>query len=259
MPQQSAIKTVSAVNDTTVSMPVRQGESLDYSIVGAMSATIQLQSSFNNFLGYDVEQSFTAAAAGRIEKSPGKLYRLICTAYVSGSPVMTLTGVADVIQRFQGGDGREFGVSEDGPYMGSNRVQAAQLVSVDVACTAALLDASTGTGKINVVPAGLAADQYKVRGITLVGGGTSFGAGGDRLLSLTDGTTVYTTIANADLEAAPAASLPYGNAKVPMLTNTSDVATAAGAALYFQYSGGTPATPHTTGSIRFNVLLEKVA
>ncbi len=130
---------------------------------------------------------------------------------------------------------------------------------VDVTCTATLLDASTGTGKVNVISAGLATDQYKVRDVRLVGGGTNFGAGGDRLLSLTDGTTVYTTVANADLESAPAATLPWGNAKVPFLTGVSDTATAAGAALYFQYSGGTPGTPHTTGSIKFSVCVEKVA
>lgn len=130
-------------------------------------------------------------------------------------------------------------------------------VWVDVTCTATVLDASTGTGKVEVAPA-IPFAQFKVRDIILVGGGTNFGAGGDRLLSLTDGTTVYTTIANADLETAPAASLRWSNAKVPMLTGTSDTATAVGAQLYFQYSGGTPATPHTTGSIKFAVLLEKV-
>jgi hypothetical protein len=91
-----------------------------------------------------------------------------------------------------------------------------------------------------------------------VGGGTSFAAGGDRLISLTDGTTVWTTIANADIESAPSASLMWGNAKVPFLTGTSDTASASNAAIRFQYSGGT--TDHSgTGSIKFAVLLEKVA
>ena len=144
----------------------------------------------------------------------------------------------------------------------SNAIAMSELKWVDVTCTATLLDASTGTGKVNVIAAGTgvnATDQYKVRNIRLIGGGTNFGAGGDRLLGLTDGTTVWTTIANADLEAAPAATLDWGNAKVPFLTGTSDTASAAGAQIYFQYSGGTPATPHTTGSIKFSVCLEKVA
>jgi hypothetical protein len=142
-------------------------------------------------------------------------------------------------------------------------IDIGRIFYVDVACTATLLDASTGTGKVNVLAATQAvqgaAPTYKIRDVILVGGGTNFGAGGDRLLSLTDGTTVWTTIANADLESAPAASLPWGNAKVPFLTGVNNTASAAGAQIYFQYSGGTPATPHTTGSITFNVALERMS
>lgn len=141
----------------------------------------------------------------------------------------------------------------------SGGVALSDLKWVDVTCTATALDASTGTGKVEVIPAGAATDQYKIRDIRLVGGGTNFGSGGDRLLSLTDGTTVWTTIPNADIESAPSATLTWGNTKVPFLTGTSDTASAAGAQIYFQYSGGTPATPHTTGSIKFSVCVEKVA
>jgi hypothetical protein len=129
---------------------------------------------------------------------------------------------------------------------------------VDVTCTATLLDASTGTGKIEVAPAATG-DSYKIRDSRLIGGGTSFGGAGDRLLSLTDGTTVWTTVPNANLESAPAVTVGLGNAAMPFLTGTVDTASAAGAQIYFQYSGGTPETPHTTGSIKFQVLLEKVA
>lgn len=136
-----------------------------------------------------------------------------------------------------------------------NGVVMSDMKWVDVAVTAALLD---GAGAANVIVPINATDQYKIRNITLVGGGTNFGAGGDRLISLTDGTTVWTTIANADIEAAPAASLMMGNAKVPFLTGTSNVASAAGATIAFKYSGGT--TDHGgVGSITFSVQLEKVA
>jgi hypothetical protein len=135
----------------------------------------------------------------------------------------------------------------------SDGVVMSSLKWVDVTCTAALLD---GAGTVPVI-AGVAGDQYKIRGIVLVGGGTNFGAGGNRLLSLTDGTTTWTTVANADLEAAPAASLHWGDTKLPYLTGTSDTASAAGSAIRFQYSGGT--TDHSTGSIKFAVLLQKVA
>lgn len=122
---------------------------------------------------------------------------------------------------------------------------------VDVTCTAALLD-----GALSIIVAqGRQGVQFKVRDVVLIGGGTSFGAGGNRLLDLTDGTTVYTQIANADLESAPAASLPFGNAKVPMLTGTMDTKTAEGENLVFKYSGGT--TDHTTGSIKFRVMVQE--
>lgn len=145
-------------------------------------------------------------------------------------------------------------VVEDGPGFKVDEVRMSPMKWVDVNVTAALL-ASGGT--VNVI-AGVAGDSYKIRNIRLVGGGTSFGAAGDRLLSLTDGTTVWTTIANADLEAAPAATLDWGNAKVPFLTNKSDVASVAGQAIRFVFSGGT--TDHgATGSIKFSVCLEKVS
>lgn len=136
----------------------------------------------------------------------------------------------------------------------SDGISMSNLKWVDIAVTAALLDSA---GNVPVI-AGVSGDQYKVRNIRLVGGGTNFGAGGDRLISLTDGTTVYTTIANADIESAPSATLDWGNSKVPFLTGTSDTATVSGQALRFAYSGGT--TDHSaTGSIKFSVCLEKVA
>ena len=125
---------------------------------------------------------------------------------------------------------------------------------VDVAVTAALLD---GAGLVNVVAAA-AGDSYKIRNIRLVGGGTSFGAGGNRLIGLTDGTTTWTTIANADIETAPAATLTWGDTKVPFLTGTSNTASVAGQAIRFIYTGGT--TDHGgVGSITFSVEIEKVA
>lgn len=125
---------------------------------------------------------------------------------------------------------------------------------VDIVVTAALLD---GAGSAVVIPANLV-DQWKIRDMILVGGGVSFGAGGDRLISLTDGTTIWTSVPNANIEAAPAVSVPWGNAALPFLAGTSDTPSVAGAAISFKYSGGT--TDHGgVGSIKFAVKLEKVA
>lgn len=126
---------------------------------------------------------------------------------------------------------------------------------VRVVVSAALLD---GAGFAAALVPANTTDSYKIKDIYLIGGGTNFGAPGDRLISLTDGTTVWTTIANADIEAAPAATLRYGNAKVPFLTGVFDTASVPGATLKFQYSGGT--TDHGgVGSIVFDLMLVKVA
>lgn len=127
----------------------------------------------------------------------------------------------------------------------------------------------TYTKKANITAANLAAaakvdiltpasttEQWYVENVVLVGGGTNFNADGDRLVSLTDGTTVYTTIANTDIETAPAVSLPFGNAKVPYLTGTIGTLTVAGAQIYLQYSGGTT-DASTGGGINFFVTLRK--
>ena len=119
--------------------------------------------------------------------------------------------------------------------------------------TAAALD----EGGNAVVQEAQAGERYRVREIFLVGGGTNFAAGGNRTIVLTDGTTVYTTIANADIEAAPANSLRWCDAKVPCPTSVVSTATVAGASLRFEYAGGT--TDHSTGSISFIVGVSKIA
>lgn len=124
---------------------------------------------------------------------------------------------------------------------------------VTATVTAAALDSA---GNVPVI-AGVTGDQYKIREIILIGGGTNFGSGGNRTIVLTDGTTTWTTIANADIETAPSASLRWGDTKVPFATGTIDTASASNAAIRFQYAGGT--TDHSTGSIKFAVCIEKVA
>lgn len=258
-----------SANGSSGWMYVRPGESLDFAVTGTFSANVRLDFSQSPSTTIDTPLTLTAAGSSRRTTSTGGYYRARVSDYASGTVNYSLTQVNDVLFDHRGDDGKGVILSEEGVNLvGTNNlingIVSAGLISVDVTCTAAALDASTGTGKVNVIAAAVAGspnitDQYKIRGITLVGGGTSFGAGGDRLLSLTDGTTVWTTVPNANLESAPATSVAWGNAAIPFLTGTSNTASAAGAQIYFQYSGGTPATPHTTGSISFNVLLEKVA
>lgn len=136
--------------------------------------------------------------------------------------------------------------------MKSDGVVISPIKYVSVAVTAALLD---GAGNVPVM-AGVAGDQYKIRSITMEGGGTNFGAGGDRTIVLTDGTTVWTTVPNASIETLAAAGAAWGSTALP-LTTTSNTSSASAADIRFQYAGGT--TDHTTGATRFTVGLEKVA
>lgn len=260
MTQQTLSGSFTAVGASAL-MYVRPNESLDFAVSGTFVATMLLQSTQNGGQVWDTERTITAPSSGRIEKSPGRQYRIICRDYTSGTVVWSISQVNDVISESRDASGAATRTTEEGVDSRarfSNNVLLANLISVDVTLTAALLDSA---GKISVIPAGAglnATDQYKIRDITLVGAGTNFDAAGDRDLSLTDGTTVWTTVANADLESVPAASLRWGNAKVPMLTGTSDTASVAGAQIYFAYSGGT--TDHGgVGSVKANVLLEKAA
>jgi hypothetical protein len=156
--------------------------------------------------------------------------------------------------------------SQLGPYLSTTDIQSLvvtdlglytplyALQAVDVTCTSTLLATA---GKVNVITAPAGA-QYKIRGVNLVGGGTNFaGTNGDRLLSLTDGTTIWTTIPATNLQTAPATTVPWGNAAAPFLTGTSITSSAVGANIYFQYSGGT--TDYTSGSIKFSVIFQRVA
>jgi len=93
--------------------------------------------------------------------------------------------------------------------------------------------------------------QYIILELRLAGTSINFsGGGGDRDLDITDGTTVYTTIPAAILQAQVLGT--WGDATVPFPTGGSMVvATAAGANINAVYSGGT--TDYTAGQLILSV------
>lgn len=127
---------------------------------------------------------------------------------------------------------------------------------VDLTASAAALATA---GKVNVVVASSSSAQYIPRDwrVNYSASGLS-GGGGDRLLKLTDGTTIYN---NAGITAAllgtPVNTLLGGSGNPVAGTVAMNTSTAAGANLYFQYAGGT--TDFTTGSVSLSVLVQKVA
>lgn len=109
--------------------------------------------------------------------------------------------------------------------------------------TATLLDAITG-------------EQWKIREIFLSGAGTNF-SGGDRLLSVTDGTTTWTVIPAATLQTLAVAR--WGDAGVPFPATAGHLtaSSAVGTDITARYSGG--ATDYTAGSLTLIITAERVA
>lgn len=102
-----------------------------------------------------------------------------------------------------------------------------------------------------------AGEQWKVRELWLSGAGTNFsGGGGDRLLDIKEGTTIYSTIPAATLQALAAAR--WGDAGLPFPATAAHLttATAVGADIVAQYSGGT--ADYTAGSLTIVLVAERV-
>jgi len=125
----------------------------------------------------------------------------------------------------------------------------------DIACSAAAL-ASAGTVTIQ---ASSGAKQYKVRDIRMNYSASGLSGGsGDRLLSVTDGTTVYnSTGITAALLGTPVNTIWGGTGNPLAGTVAMNTSTAAGAALVATYTGGT--MDFTTGTVTISVLTQRVA
>ena len=108
-----------------------------------------------------------------------------------------------------------------------------------------LLDAASG-------------EQWKIRDILLSGDGTNFaGGGGDRLLSVSDGTSTWTVVPAATLQSLAAAR--WGDTGVPYPATASHMmtASASGTDITAQYSGGT--TDYSAGECTLTLVAERVA
>ncbi len=104
----------------------------------------------------------------------------------------------------------------------------------------------------------LDAEQWKIREIYLSGAGTNFsGGGGDRLLTISDGTSIWTVIPAATLQSLAVAR--WGDAGTPFPATASHLtaASAAGTDITAAYSGG--ATDYTAGALTLVLVAERVA
>lgn len=115
--------------------------------------------------------------------------------------------------------------------------------------------ASAGT--VTVLDA-LDGEQWKIREIFLSGDGTDFsGGGGDRLLSVSDGTSTWTVIPAATLQSLAVAR--WGDAGTPFPATASHLtaSSAVGTAITAAYSGGS--ADYTAGSLTLVLVAERVA
>ena len=127
-----------------------------------------------------------------------------------------------------------------------------------VAFEATVSQASLASGGSVALIDAKSGEQWKVRGLLLSGGGTNFsGGGGDRLLSITDGTSTWSVIPAATLQALAAAR--WGDTGLPFPATAAHLTTAsaAGIDITAQYSGG--ATDYTAGSCTIVVMAERTA
>ena len=132
---------------------------------------------------------------------------------------------------------------------------AADLVWVDVVCTHTAL---ASAGKVQIAAAA-GTKQYKIRNIIVNYGASGLsGSSGDRLLVISDGTTVYnSTGITAALLGTPVNTLWGGTGNPVAATVAQNTSTVAGAEVFAQYIGGT--TDYSAGSISLSVLLQRVA
>jgi hypothetical protein len=135
----------------------------------------------------------------------------------------------------------------------SNPDVALDMVGFDIAVTHTEL--ATGASMPLYVSSG--SKQYKIINLFINSGGTNFsGGGGDRLLSITDNTTVYSVVPATDLQTLVNAG--WGSTPLPYPASAAiNTSTTAGASLVAKYSGGT--TDYTAGSITISGVMKRVA
>lgn len=128
------------------------------------------------------------------------------------------------------------------------------LVSFDVAVEAASLAAGASV----TLFASSGAKQYRIRSLWINAGGTNFsGGGGDRDLSITDNTTVYSVIPAATLGTLVNAGWGDGTDLPYPASAAINQASTAGQAIVAKYSGGT--ADFSAGSVTISGILQRIA
>jgi hypothetical protein len=109
--------TFSAVSQQTEALSVKPGGKASYTLAGTFGAVMELQRKVNNgpwvTIVTSTDTAVTATALGPQDQTT--LYRWICTAYTSGSPIGTIADVASQIEAWVAQDGsKPLIIDEDG-------------------------------------------------------------------------------------------------------------------------------------------------
>lgn len=124
----------------------------------------------------------------------------------------------------------------------------------NITCTFTLLASG---GKVNLIAASSGSAQYQILNLFMNSGGTNFsGGGGNRLGQVSDGTTQYTLIPAANMQALTNAA--WGSTPVPFPASAAiDTFSVAGQNIFFSYSGGS--VDYTAGSVVITIVAIQVA
>lgn len=118
--------------------------------------------------------------------------------------------------------------------------------------------AALASGGTVILLDALSGEEWKTREIFLSGAGTNFsGGGGDRLLTISDGTSTWSIIPAATLQSLAVAR--WGNSGVPFPATAAHLTTASvvGVDITASYSGGT--SDYTAGSLTLVLTMERTA
>lgn len=161
-------------------------------------------------------------------------------------------------------DGRD--VSADGSTLDTHVANTANPHSVAItdlvgaiqAFEATIGQAALASGGEVIVLDAASGETWKVRGALFSGDGTNFsGGGGDRLLSITDGTSTWSVVPAATLQSLAAAT--WGDTGLPFPATATHMMAASGLGvdIVAKYSGGT--ADYTAGACTVVVIAERTA
>ncbi len=108
--------TFSALDQATDQLSVGRGRSATYTLAGTFDATVELQRQLGNGPWRTILSTTEVAAQTVLHpQDQDARYRMVCTAYTSGSPVATLADRAREIESWQAPDGsKPLVVKDDG-------------------------------------------------------------------------------------------------------------------------------------------------